>query len=336
MALTFTSATSYPTAFDECKAMILEVYSALKKTPPLSLDAMKLNFSLRVLTYRLAKHCCPLSWDDQDKMMIRSFEFAFPEFTINIEQADQRHKLCTCISASEKCENEKKVTAMTAAIEAIGEAVTATDVDEEADEEEDSNKDESDCTDEDTGFFGPSVADQNIQFGDVDFQEYEDESSSEDTSSPNTSHELTSSIPSEVINLSEASAIILAEVASTEKRDDPVAAVRAIQFAGVNKERFLNTGDDLTEIVVVHRKFGVHFELWDEERQIITSREQLPTIMELQSILRPLHYTEDHIWSIYFTWRRMNGVKFPDRIMDGSLRELSILSTHCDAAKFLL
>lgn len=353
MAFAFTSATDYPVTFDDCKAMTLEVYSSLRSTNPYTMEAMKLNFSLRVLTYRLAKHSCPLSWNNQDRMMVRSFEYAFPEFILNVAPEDLRHKLCPCIPELERKLNEVRVTAMTAAVEAIGEIAAI--VEPEASIEElqrnvdnfnlepqqvlnDDNSappqsDENDLGLEEASQMQDQKHDPTKIAQELDHNDGPTETALQTLDEPNPTATNTQKLDYDgntALNLRD-NPITVKQ--TPDHNDDPIAAITAIRTVGMGGDRYLDV-DHIAETIAIYRGSKISYELWDIDRQPIVKYATIPPIQQLKDELKS-HYPEDQIWKMYFTWRNIAGIRFPDRVMNNSLLELSILNTPCDI-KFLL
>lgn len=357
MAFTFSKATDYPTSFYECKSLTLELLSMAPTLRPFSIEHIQVNFTLRVLRYRLAKYACPRAWDNDTLEFIRSFEFAFPELMISVSADDIRHKLCPCIPSAELEKNKIKIEKIaiqikvqqdTGSLQQLTEQMTEdqsiTGSDTSIDEDLESNDPESE-PESPPGAIANSAIDparaavpMDIQFGDINIQDYDEDTDSSADSENTTCYVVSGLDPRpESQDVLEASAEQLASNTREPKfQDDPVAPVQAawiVYHKGIDPSS--NT-DDITEVAVIHRKRGVAYEIRDESRRVICTFDNLPTADKLASILKPFAYSNGQIWRIFYLMRGRTPI--PIRTMKAlpTLAESSLLSTPMSGIEHFL
>lgn len=352
MAFTFSKATDYPSTFEDCKALTLELMSSIHTLRPFSIESIQVQFTLRVMKYRLAKFACPLTWDPEVHGFVKSFEYSFPDLSIVVSEKDLRHKLCSCISDDVRKENIEKAAQLKIQMLVNYESVnTAEQCDEESsefisDEEADSTSvqeqtrsdEEMSTNDCNEDHLQSNAHDELIlQFGDVDMRDFEsDDPSSDENSqaSSSCSENTICHVISDVVNSADISITsALKTISNVNERaflEDPVSEVQAA-WTVYHRDEFASPNeDDITEVAVIHRKSGLAFEIRDERRKTICAFDALPTAVDLAFQLKPLCYSNKQIWRIYYLMRGRTPIPIRSLEAPPSLVEMSLLATSVD------
>lgn len=335
MAFTFSTGADYPSQFDDCKALTIELFAAIAKEQSGSMRHLQLQFSLRVMNYRLAKHHCSKSWDSVTSTFITSFEFAFPELAI--QPSSIRHKTCSCISEDEVKNNLEKAKLIIPLLQGSTDlGVSASNIIDDSDEALSSNT--SEASDDDTTVINrtPDGVDdhieQQIQFGDVDFEQIMDSTSSD--GSDDLHCDLVPATPA-LEQLEDRRLVVAASAERVARNtleppisDDVTSFVNA---AVVFDKRPKWYNGDIAQIAVCYSKTGQStYELLDEDKRTISAFNERPTIEHLASILKPLAYSNWQIWTVHYMWDNMERKAIPIRDLSDvpSLALLGIISAE--------
>lgn len=116
--------------FNELRTNTLILLNARANSEGLSFnEKLLLNEQLRYCNYKLVKYACSTSWSDQQHATVKLFEMMYPELTFVVAPSNIRHKLCECVSASEKEENLRKVNELATLIKSHNNAVHIQNID---------------------------------------------------------------------------------------------------------------------------------------------------------------------------------------------------------------